>query len=300
MHGPIRLLICMVMISAVAGACQYHATPSVTAQDSVANLVERQERQMRTAVLLALIPIVVSFSFIFFIFYRNKREAYFKQTETELKLSIAEVEIKALRAQINPHFIFNCLNSVHHYMHKNDIKLAGEYLVKFSQLIRYVLETSSSRMVSLADDLNALELYIQLEQLRMDRNFDFEIVTDTSLNPDTIHIPPMMLQPFVENSIWHGLNHRGPGGRIRIEITPANDMLKCVIEDNGRRGSGHDKHDLSLTIKKTSLGMALINDRLAVVSRIYKVNAGFTLTDIMDDQQQEQGKRVELLLPFED
>ena len=269
-------------------------------QTDSSTLVAAQSDQLPIAVFLALIPIVVAFAFIIFVFYREKREAYFKRTEAELNLKIAQIEIKALRSQINPHFIFNCLNSIHHYMHRNDIKLAGEYLVKFSQLIRYVLETSSQRMVSLADDLEALTIYMELEQLRMAGSFQFEIEV-SEIGSDLIHIPPMMMQPFVENSIWHGLNQKGKGGLIKIRINKADDdMIQCVIEDNGENlVQLKNISDLTSTIKKTSLGMSLIKERLEVVSRLYNVKAGFTMEDRIEDGLVVEGKSILLVLPFE-
>ncbi len=266
---------------------------------SATAILDRENDQVQKTLLYSLIPVVVAFSFIVFIFYRAKREAFFKQKETELKLNISEVEMKALRAQINPHFIFNCLNSIHHYMHQHDIKQAGEYLIKFSQLIRYVLESSSSRMVSLADDLEVLKLYMELEQLRMQHAFDFEIITNSIQDLESILIPPMMMQPFVENSIWHGLSHRGTGGKIKIVISKENEMIQCLLEDNGRRNA-KKSDNASLTIKKTSMGMALIKDRLEVVSQIYKTKADFKMEDCMLDPSPKEGTRIVLILPFEE
>ena len=259
-----------------------------------------EDSQLVTVILFTLLPTVIAFAFIVFVFYRARRESFFKQKEAELKLSISEVEMKALRSQINPHFIFNCLNSIHHYMHSNDLKLAGEYLVKFSQLIRHVLETSYSRMITLGDELQALRLYMQLEQLRLNHSFEFAITTDEFPDLDTVSIPPMLIQPFVENSIWHGLNHRGSGGQIHIKVTRDGDMLKCTIEDNGYDKTEKQSHDLSLMVKKTSLGMSLINERLEVVNTLYRVNAGFIMSDLVDAENRKCGKKVELLLPFEE
>jgi LytS/YehU family sensor histidine kinase len=267
---------------------------------NLSSILDKQDDQIQRTLFFALIPVVVAFSFIVFIFYRSKREAYYKQKEAELKLNIAEVEMKALRSQMNPHFIFNCLNSIHHYMHYSDGSLAGEYLIKFSQLIRHVLETSSYRMISLADDLNALKLYMELEQLRTDHSFDFHILVDPGIDPEKIEIPPLLIQPFVENSIWHGLNHRGKGGAIKIHITLDNTMLSCVIVDNGHEGGIKETYDLSNTVKKTSLGMALIHDRLEVVNHLYQVKAGYALTDLVNEKNEREGKRVVLTLPYED
>lgn len=268
--------------------------------DDLYSMLNKQDDQIQRTLLFALIPVVVAFSFIVFIFYRSKREAYYKQKEAELKLNIAEVQMKALRSQMNPHFIFNCLNSIHHYMQRSQGSLAGEYLIKFSQLIRHVLETSSYRMIPLEDDLNALKLYMELEQLRTEHSFDFHIHVEEGIAARDIEIPPLLIQPFVENSIWHGLNHRGKGGEIKIHITLDDSMLSCTIEDNGREGGVKETYDLSNTVKKTSLGMALIHDRLEVVNHLYNVKAGYTISDVMNERNEKQGKRIILTLPYED
>ncbi|MDE0561060.1 histidine kinase, partial [Algoriphagus sp. NF] len=121
------------------------------------------------ALLIGLVPVVLAFAFIIFVIYRSRREADVKKQETELRLSKAEVELKALRAQINPHFIFNCLNSIHHFIQSQEPKQASEYLIKFSKLIRYVLESSTKNWVTLEEELEANRLYLELEQLRVDQ-----------------------------------------------------------------------------------------------------------------------------------
>ena len=215
-------------------------------------------------------------------------------------MNISELELKALRAQINPHFIFNCLNSIHHYMNHHAVKQAGDYLVKFSQLIRYVLETSALRLVPLSNDLEALRSYIELEQLRMQNSFDYTVNVVSIDDLDTVHIPPMMMQPFVENSIWHGLAGKGSGGRIDITIEMIGDMIQCTIEDNGLRNRVREESMMPPgAIKKTSMGMALIKERLATVSQIYKVNADFKIEDKALDPTPGEGTRVLLNLPCE-
>jgi LytS/YehU family sensor histidine kinase len=264
-----------------------------------ANLLQTEQDHQLKVLLFALLPFVVAFAFMVFLFYRQRREAYFKQTEAELKLSMARVEIKALRAQMNPHFIFNCLNSIHHYMHQRNIHEAGDYLVKFSQLIRHILETSAQRTVPLSDEIYALTLYLNLEQLRMDHAFDFEITTDKTLLPEAIYIPPMLIQPFVENSIWHGLNNRGKGGKINIHIVRQGGMLKCTVEDNGESDI-HETPPSPIAVKKSSMGMALVREQLEVTSKLYNVQATFDIVDIVDVDNQKIGKRVNILLPYEE
>jgi len=268
--------------------------------NDAAALLEQQDNQIQKTLLFALIPVVVAFSFIVFIFYRARRESFFKQKEAEFNLNKAELELKALRSQINPHFIFNCLNSIHHYMHRSDASKAGEYLIKFSQLIRHVLETSSYRMIPLVDDIYALRLYMQLEQLRMNHSFDFDINVCSGIDAEATQVPPLLIQPFVENSIWHGLNHRGPGGKININIARGENMLTCTIEDNGHEGGLKEDFDLSHSVKKTSLGMALIHERLDVVNHLYHTKANFTMTQLLNDKNENEGKRVTLELPYED
>jgi LytS/YehU family sensor histidine kinase len=205
-----------------------------------------------------------------------------------------------LRAQINPHFIFNCLNSIHHFMHHHGAQRTGDYLIKFSQLIRYALETSSSHMVPLSEDLEALKAYIELEQLRMQSSFEYTIDVSGIMDLNNIQIPPMMIQPFVENSIWHGLNSKGNGGLIAIRLNKRDDMMHCVIEDNGIPTTGKNIRATMPTVRKTSMGMALIRERLAMVNRLYNVKADFTIEDRINDAISQEGTRVNILLPFEE
>jgi len=264
---------------------------------SINSLMEQQNDQVQRALVLVLIPVVVAFSFIVFVFYRSKRETFFKQHEANLKLSIAEGELKALRAQMSPHFIFNCLNSIHHYMHTNPAQ-AGEYLVKFSQLIRHVLESSAIRMVPLMDEVEANKNYIRLEQLRMNHSFDFQIHFSEGLPVDTVHIPPMLIQPFIENSIWHGLSQAGEGGRIDIFFSEMDDRhIQCVVEDNGKVTETKSELDLSRVIKKTSMGMALIQERINIINSLNGTKAKFEIQLRPDGKM---GKRVILVIPYED
>lgn len=255
------------------------------------------DQQTKKIIFISLVPTVVAFLFFFFILYRNQREALFRQKEAELKNQIADVEMKALRAQINPHFIFNCLNSIHRFMYANKMSEAGEYLIKFSNLVRVVLENSLHREVALTDDLLALQLYIEMEQLRMDHHFDYKLEVDPAINSHITLVPPLIIQPFVENSIWHGLNNKPQRGTITISITKQENMLKYCIVDDGVKTTLPDQQ-LAISVKKKSLGMSLTKERLDVLNRVKGTNAGFTVTDILDDMKNYSGKRVELLLPY--
>lgn len=269
----------------------------VSQQDAGANLekiVAQQDSLVTRTVLLALVPVVVAFSFIVFVFYRARREAYFKHKETELKLSIVEGELKALRAQINPHFIFNCLNSIHHYMHQQDLAKAGAYLVKFSQLIRHVLESSAHRLVPLSEEMEANRIYLQLEALRMGPALDFDLICSPDLDPDKICVPPMLVQPFVENAVWHGV---AGGGKVEVVFTPGDDRhILCTVRDTGREQAPKSEIDLSTNVRKTSMGVSLMQERFDTLNQRYGTQSGFTISDRSD----AIGKQVVIRLPFED
>lgn len=255
------------------------------------------DRQTRNILLIILVPTMVAFSFLFFVLYRNRREAFFTSKENELKHQIADVELKALRAQINPHFIYNCLNSIHRFIYANRMNEAGEYLVKFSNLVRLILENSMHHEVSVSDDLFAMNLYIEMEQLRMDHHFDYNLHVEAGLDIQNILVPPLILQPFVENSIWHGLNNKPERGTITISISHVGNMLKYSVEDDGVKTTPADVQ-LVENIKKKSIGMNLTKERLDVLNQIKGSNAGFSISDILDEQKNYKGKRVELMLPL--
>jgi len=266
-------------------------------QHQQAGLKNQEQTDIFKVALFSLIPFIVAFSFIVFVFYRNRREAKFRQEEAELKREVTEMEMKALRAQINPHFIFNCLNSIHRFMDANKLEQAGEYLIKFSNLIRMVLENSMHREVELNDDLFALRLYIEMEQLRMNYSFDYEIKVDPSIDLNQTLVPPLIIQRFVENSIWHGLNNKPEQGTLRISISKNDDMLLYCVEDDGvkpRLAEAVLEHN----VKKKSLGMSITKERLEILNRTSRTSkAGFTIHDKLDDQHRYLGKRVELWVP---
>ena len=246
----------------------------------------------------ALLPIVISFSFIMFVIYRMRREAQIRQKEAEYKQQAAEIEMKALRAQMNPHFIFNALNSIYVFIQEKKDAQASEYLLKFSKLIRLVLENSMHREVSMSDDLEALELYMQLEKLRIAKGFDYNIDIQEGLNIQEIYIPPLILQPFVENSIWHGLNKKPEKGMISIHVKKKENHLHIVVEDNGIESIVEMKEDPARA-KKKSLGMDLTRDRLNLLNTGEVNKAELIVTDLRSATGEYQGKHVELILPLE-
>ncbi len=230
-----------------------------------------------------------------FVSYRRKRETLLKQREAEFRSRLAEFEMKALRAQINPHFIFNCLNAVQRYILKNDRDHAADYLQKFATLMRLILSNSEKEKVILHDELTMLEYYIQLEALRFDTGFDYEIRVDKTIVADTEEVPSMILQPFIENAIWHGLMHKSGKGKITVEVRRENNVIKCVIEDNGIGRQKAAEIKLSQPKAHPSKGLDITNARIELMNLKQNIRNSIRIFDLLDPDNLPLGTRVELL-----
>jgi putative methionine-R-sulfoxide reductase with GAF domain/streptogramin lyase len=232
---------------------------------------------------------------------RARAEEAKKQTESmlvETKQKMAEAEMQALRAQMNPHFIFNCLNSINRYIVKSDQATASLYLTRFAKLIRLILDNSNSKNILLSNEIEALRLYIEMESLRFDHKFTYNITISDEVNPDSIEVPPLIIQPYIENAIWHGLLHKPGGGNLSVHIGLATpNMLECIIEDNGvgREKAGELKSK-SVT-KKKSLGMELTENRLLLLNQYAAVRSSVEIIDLRNDVE-ATGTKVILKIPF--
>ncbi len=219
--------------------------------------------------------------------------------KTQLNKQIAETEMRALRAQMNPHFIFNCLNSINRYIIKNDHKTASLYLTKFAKLIRLILDNSETHEISLAQELEALKLYVDIEALRFDHRFSYEIEVDEGMNTDSIMVPPMIVQPFVENAIWHGLLHKETPGKMYLRFMLQEDTLICEVEDNGvGREKAKEMKSKSATTRK-SLGLKITADRLAILNSRSERQGGISFEDLVDTDQSPVGTRVTIRIPVD-
>ena len=192
----------------------------------------------------------------------RKKEAQ----ETADNKARAELEIKFLRSQMNPHFIFNSLNSVQKYIWENKEEDAAEYLASFAKLMRAILENSQKETVTLKKEMEIMKLYIELEHRRSNGHFDYTIRMDETLDLDKVQIPPLLLQPFIENAIWHGLNKKESKGNLLISIEQNKENLVCIIEDDGvgrsfkQEGKVLDKKSLGIEITKQRIHQ-LMHDR---------------------------------------
>ena len=212
---------------------------------------------------------------------------------------IAETEMAALRAQMNPHFIFNCLNSIQFFTAQNDSELASEYLTKFSRLIRLVLENSKSERVSLQNELETLRLYLDMEAMRFQQKVRYEIQVSDEIDTESLQIPPLLLQPFVENAIWHGLMHKEEGGTVTVSVQqPQPDCLRVQITDDGVGRAKAAEYKSKSATKNKSLGMKLTADRIELINQLYQTQTHITITDLTNAAGQPTGTRVVVEIPI--
>lgn len=235
--------------------------------------------------------IILLAALISFIFYKRSRDVKQKQIETLSELKIKDTELKALRLQMNPHFIGNALQSVQHFLKEHKPEEAEEYLIKFSSLMRAVLTNSEVDVIPLTKEIETLEWYMQLENLRMNYPFTYKIDIDKSLNADEIFIPPNIIQPIVENSIKHGLIPKNANGKILISIIKLNGNLIISVEDNGvgRKNSTKENNLFS----KESMGIKITRERL---TRLKNKNSRLEITDLISNNI-PAGTRVQIILP---
>ncbi len=260
--------------------------------------VTKKEIEKQKVIRNSVIAITCSIGLLGFFGFRNFRNNR-KREKAELSQQVAETEMKALRAQMNPHFLFNALSSIQSFLLNNQSSDANIYLLKFKELIRLVLENSMYREVALAEDMKALELYMQLERIRSLQPFSYHINIDKKLNPEQTAIPPLILQPFVENAIWHGLQPRTKaGGHIEISVSKKDNHLNCIVEDNGVGRTADAYMQKISPFKKESLGIKLTEERLKIINELRKAKAHFNITDLFSPEHEPCGTRVELTLPL--
>jgi ligand-binding sensor domain-containing protein len=228
----------------------------------------------------------------------KQKEAETSQLRAEFQQKIAETELSALRAQMNPHFIFNCLNSLNLYILENHVDLASDYLQRFSKLIRLVLENSRLERIPLSNEVEALKLYMMMEGMRFKEKLTFDIQIDPDIDDEMVTIPPLLLQPFIENAIWHGLMHKVEGGTIWLKITqPKDNIIHAEITDNGiGRAAAAVIKSKSATQQK-SFGMKVTGERIAAINQIYNTQTKVEVIDLTDEKGVANGTKVIVEIP---
>ena len=204
------------------------------------------------------------------------------------------LDLKSMRTQMNPHFIFNALNSVNGFIARNDELNANKYLIRFSKLMRSVLDNSESDFIPLSDEISLLELYLQLEHSRFADKFDYDFNVDENIDIRTYQIPPMLIQPYIENAIWHGLRYKESGGLLSVNISKEQDKLAITIKDNGI-GRTKSKELKSENQKKMkSRGIKNTQKRLEILEKIYKKEIHLSIKDVGENGE---GTLVEIIIP---
>ncbi len=243
--------------------------------------ISKQEEQLAQAmvfrqklIIYGLILIIVIIAVTSFFIYRSARAS---RTANQL------LALKSLRSQMNPHFIFNALNSVNHFVAQQDERAANKFLTEFSRLMRLVLENSQLDFIPLSKEKEIISLYLKLEHYRFRDKFDYEITVDDEINGDTVEIPPMLVQPYIENAVWHGLRYRESKGFLSVKIEQQTDNIVITISDNGigRRRSAELKTENQQ--KHQSTGLKNIRERLDIINSVYRSRCRVEIFDKPDD-----------------
>lgn len=221
-----------------------------------------------------------------------------KQLELAFEKEIAELKVSSLQSQMNPHFIFNSLNSIKLNIIKNNKENAVYYLNKFSKLIRKILTISREKEVSLQDEIDTLELYVSIENLRFKNSIHFSKKIDKNINLETIKIPPLILQPFIENAIWHGLSPKEGKKILRLSVhKEEGSFLQILIEDNGIGRKKALELQKQKMIQKKSLGLKLTDERLTIFGNKNNIKHQITFTDLEDGHLETGTKVLISLIP---
>lgn len=218
--------------------------------------------------------------------------------QNELKSKLNKYMQQALRKQMNPHFIFNSLNSIQFYILKNDKLASNKYLAKFALLMRIVLNNSQHQQISIQEELDALNLYVELESLRFKEKFEYSIIVDEKLDTSQYKIPPLLIQPYIENAIWHGLMHKEGKGALLVDLKLNDNMISCTITDNGigREKASEIKSKKSKTYK--SLGTNITGDRLKLINTLNNTEMKINYIDLKDESGYAIGTKVEITIPL--
>jgi len=239
-----------------------------------------------TYLIIILIPIILIALFITKVInHRRLIEQNYKSKS---------LEQRALQSMMNPHFIFNVLNSIQFYLTSNDKINAQINLGRFAKLIRLNLDINQEKFISISNEVEYLELYLSLEKLRFDEKFKYKIYIDPNINDKLVHIPSMILQQFVENAIWHGIAPQSGVGEVVIEFLKSDNTLTIIIFDNG---VGIDTSIVNKSTHK-SLGIKITNERLSIMQKIYNKEFSMKIIRVENTDPLLSGTKVTLRIPL--
>ncbi|MBI1767870.1 MAG: histidine kinase [Bacteroidetes bacterium] len=247
--------------------------------------LEQQTVSRQRLIIYGLLGIIAIIGVTSFFIYKNAMAS---------KRANQLLALKSLRSQMNPHFIFNALNSVNHFIATQDERAANQFLSEFSQLMRLVLENSQQDFISLQKEQEILSLYLKLEHYRFRDKFDYEINLDPSLNAESIEVPPMLIQPYLENAVWHGLRYKETKGKLSLRISKQDHNLVAEVCDDGigRKRSAELKTENQK--KHFSMGLKNIGERLVIINKMYKANYHVSV----EDPKVGTGTEVKIYMPL--
>jgi sensor histidine kinase YesM len=229
----------------------------------------------------------------------QKQEAIQNELLLKHQFQLTESELKAIRSQMNPHFIFNVLNSIEAYIMDNDKQTASRLIQKFAALSRLILENSTKSLVTADREWKALKMYTELEAMRYNNAFSFNFDVDESLLLRTLLLPPMLIQPLIENAIWHGTNGNGQNIDIKVNFTTKGNQLVCIVEDNGI-GITHSLLQKNKRDNHQSFGISNIKNRIELMNRKHSNESAITVEDKENlPGQSTTGTLVTITLPLE-
>ena len=243
--------------------------------------------------------IIILIDGIFFLFALTVRDRQLVIDKMQLEQQATISELKNLRTQMNPHFIFNCLNAIKSYNLSHDTEGVDFYLTKFSKLMRQVLENSRSEKITLQNELDTLILYLEMEKLRAGDKLTYELKIAEDVETDFTEIPPMLIQPYVENAIWHGLMHKEEGGKIIIDCRQKDDKWLIIsILDNGIGRERAAELKSKTATKHKSFGMEITAERMDITKQLYNIDTKITINDLKNKEGIAVGTHVVLEIPL--
>ena len=268
-----------------------------------------KEQELKGETLLR--NILIAFAFIVFmlslllirntLLKRRNEKLKNENINRELLQRSVEMEMQSLRAQMNPHFIFNCLNSINRFIMKNESQAASDYLTQFSRLIRLVLNNSKKSWIPLEDEIEMLKLYLEMEKLRFRDAFNYQFIFDEHIDHATVLIPPLLLQPFVENAVWHGLMHKKENGLVTISFKIEKGILHCTIIDNGIGRDAAAAAGSKSSQSHKSLGIRITRERLSLINGTDEdEKVGFSIEDLFDNTGKPNGTKVTLKIRLQE
>ena len=213
------------------------------------------------------------------------------------KHKASELEMQALRAQMNPHFIFNSLNSINRFILQNNSAQASEYLTKFSKLVRMILQNSQETLITLESELESMRLYLDLESLRFDHRFGYKISVPHDLDISALKVPSLIIQPYAENAIWHGLMHKEEKGQLDIEVGEEDDHLYFRIADDGIGRKQAAAMASKSATKHKSMGLRITAERIAMMQRSDSKESVVTINDLINADGSAAGTEVIIKMP---